>query len=402
LRGLDPATKSPQIPGLLNQLKSITVVSKYVVRLNMKAPSRIILANIANPQLGILAPKATNAQGNAKTCSDPIGTGAFAVKSVGPGFDQITLTRNKYRTWGPPNAHNQKLPYLSQVIVNNIANDTTAVSELLSGGLDYAFVNPDQLPRLQGNSSIQIRKYLQQGEGFMSFNESRPPFNNVQVRRAIMQAIDRHAVLKAALNGQGRVADSPIAATIPYYDKNAAKYLPKYNPDNAHKVLAQYHVTGPITLLTWDYNGLKTAAEVVQAELAAVGVQANIVTKGLADYVGVAAKGDFDINFFNYGYYDPDIFYLYWHSAQETTNGYNYTFRKDPKLDALIVQGEQAVNHKQAVKIYNQAQELMNKNAVVLPLYSAYNVYANTSRVHDLHTILLGYLPIYQDLWVSK
>jgi peptide/nickel transport system substrate-binding protein len=402
LRGLDPAIKSPQIPGLLGQLKSITVVSTYVVRLNMKAPSRIILANLANPQLGILAPKATKAGGPSKTCSKPIGTGSFAVKTVGPGFDQITLSRNPYRTWGPPNAHNQGLPYLSQIVVKNVADETTATSELLSGGLDYAFVNPDQLTRLTGASGIKVRKYLQQGEGFLSFNESHAPFNNVQVRRAIIEAIDRKAVLQAALNGQGKVADSPIGATIPYFDKNAGKYLPNYNPADARKILAANHVTGPYTILTWDYNGLKTAAEVVQAQLAQVGVTVNIVSKGLADYVGVAAKGDFDINFFNYGYYDPDILNLYWDSVNETANGYNYTFRKDSKLDAWIVQGEAAVNHSAAVKIYNQAQEYMNKNAVILPLYSAYNVFANTARLHDMHTILLGYLPIYQDLWVSK
>lgn len=402
LRGLDPAVKSPQIPSLLGQMKSITVVSPYVVRLNMKQPSRIILSNLANPQLGILAPKATKKEGTSGTCSKPIGTGPFAVKSVGPGFDTVTLTRNKYRTWGPPIAKNKGLPYMSQIVVKNIADETTATSELLSGGLDYAFVNPDQLSRLQGNSGIKIRKYLQQGEGFMSFNESHTPFNSAATRKAFIEAIDRSAVLKAALNGQGKVATSPIGQSIPYFDKNAGKYLPKYNPSAAKSYFQANHITGPYTILTWDYNGLQTAAEVVQAQLAQVGVTVNIVTKGLADYVGVAAKGDFDINFFNYGYYDPDIFYLYWDSVNETANGYNYTFRKDSKLDGWIVKGEVTVNHAAAAKIYNQAQEYMNKNAIILPLYSAYNVFANTTRMQDVHTILLGYLPIFQDVWLKK
>jgi peptide/nickel transport system substrate-binding protein len=398
-RVVDPAVKSPE-SSTLTQVKTVRVLDKYTLQLVLAGPFRPIMTSLALPYLGALDPRVTRSEGS-RVCTEPIGTGSYMVKSVAPDASTITLVRNPYHTWEPPFLH-QGPGYLSTLVFKSIASDTTAVSELLTGDLNYTPLPAEQLNRVQGNSSFKVYKDLQEGEGFLNFNESHPPFNQVEIRRAVAEAIDRKALITAALNGLGKPALSPLAERVPYYSKAAARLAPQYNPSDARAIFARNHITGPFTLLAWDFNGLKTAAEIVQSELQQVGVSVNIVTKNLAEYVAQAAKGNFDINLFNYGYTDPDIFYIYWHSSQESGGGYNYTFLKSPQLDSLIVKGRESLDPKVAAKAYTAAQEYMNRNVIIDPLYSAESLYALSTKFGGWHIAAGGYVPYFQELYLRK
>jgi peptide/nickel transport system substrate-binding protein len=321
------------------------------------------------------------------------------VKSVGPGYSKVTLVRNPYRTWEQPWAHNHGKPYLSTIVFQPVVQDATAVSELLTGTLDLSNVPGSQVSRLKGNSHFKLHHYLNQGEYFIEFNTSKPPFDKVAVRKAIAEAIDRKAIVQAALNGDGKAATSPIAQTLQYYDKQSGKYAPRFNPDDARRILAANHVTGPFTMLVYNQPKTQTAGELIQSELAQVGVKVNIVAKPLADFIAVAGKGQFDLNIFDYNYGDPDILYLYFHSSQEKA-GYNYTFYKNPTLDSLIVQGRQSFGAK-AQQAYVKAQRLMDRNVVVDPLWTDRYLYATNAQFHGWHPDSSG-VPLYQDLYRAK
>jgi peptide/nickel transport system substrate-binding protein len=135
-------------------------------------------------------------------------------------------------------------------------------------------------------------------------------------------------------------------------------------------------------------------------------VKVNIVAKQIGDYLALAAKGQFDLNIFDYTYTDADILFLYFHSSQETNGGLNYTFYKNPTLDRLIVAGRETLNPAKAAGFYRQAQRFMDQNVVVDPLWTNQGVIATRARVHGWHENLFsaGYtvVPIWQDMWVSS
>jgi peptide/nickel transport system substrate-binding protein len=403
-RVLNPASKS-QNAAALGPVKTIRVVNKYTVQIVMKTAYRPLLTNLASGYLGMLDPKAPSDQAG-KSCQNPIGTGAFKIASVGPGYNTVTLVRNDYHTWGTSWAYNHGKAYLSKIVFKPIVSDSTAISELLTGAVDISPVVGSELPRVQNNAKVMLHRRLDEGVNFLEYNTAKPPFNNPAVRRAIAEAIDRNAIIKAALNGLGRPALGPLPPTIPYYDKQVASLAPKYNPADAQKILAENHVTGPFTLLVFSTPTVQAVAELIQAELGQVGVKVTIVPKQIGDYLSIAGKGQFDLNIFDYTYTDADILYVYFHSSQESGAGLNYTFYKSPTLDRFIVAGRETLNPAAAARAYAQAQRYMDQNVVIDPLWTNLGVTATRTRVHGWHENLFsaGYtvVPIWQDMWVTS
>jgi peptide/nickel transport system substrate-binding protein len=383
---------------LLGPLKQVQVVSKNVVRFVMGTAFRPILYAVQFEEFGILDPKAT-AAGNA--CTKPVGTGSYQISAVAPGYNTITEIPNTYRNWQPSFLHNTGKPYLSKLIFRPITSDSTAVSALLSGELDVSDVPGAQLSRVKGNAKFKLYKYLQQDLNFLGFNTAHAPFDTVGARQAVAEAIDRSAVIKAAVNGLGIAAYSTLAKNIPYFDKTAKSDLPGYDPSAAKAYFSAHHITGPFNLLVWDYGGNSTAAEVIQAELAQVGVTVTITVKDFAGFAPLARAGKDDMFFFGYGDGDADIYGFEWASNQQTATGFNFSFYKSATLDNLINKGRTTLKPSGAAKVYGQIQHFMNKNVVVVPLWTDYTIYGVNKRVAGWSTWSAG-LPTLQDMYLPK
>lgn len=400
-RALNPATKSPTTAGDLAQVAKTTVVNKYTVRITLKSPFRPLFGNLGDPYTGIIDRKAVKKEGSTGFCQKPVGTGPYKVTSAGTAFDTVTLQANKYRTWAAPIFRNHGRPYISKIVSHFISADATIASELLSGQLDMGSVPGTQLSRLKGNSKIALHTIPVQGEDFLGFNTTRAPFDNVQVRKAVAEVIDRGALIKAALAGQGVPAYSPLAAKIPFYDKNAKKYLPKLNTSDAQRIISANHATGPYTMIVpAGASAFATTAELIQAELAQVGMTVNVQSKPIGDYLSLAGKGEFDMNILGYGYTDPDILYTLYDSKNGKGAGLDFTNYVNPTLDSLLEKGRTTLKTKTAAKYYNQAQELMNKNVIVVPLFTATSPYAVRTRVKGFYDNNLNVALPVADYWL--
>ena len=393
-RALNPATKSPATAASLASLKSTQVVNPYTVRLVLKTPYRPLLTQLAGAYQGILDPKAP------PTCQSVIGTGPFKIQSVGPGFSSVTVVRNPYHTFETPWARNQGPAYLDRIVFNSIVSNATSVSDLLSGGADISSVLGTQTNRVQGNTGIARHNVPVQGEDYLGYNTAHAPFDQVAVRRAVAQAIDRKSIVTGAFSGLATPAYSPIPTTLPFYDKAAPGYAPHYDVAAAQKALAGTNAThGRYTLLVPSEQPLPQAAELIQAELGQVGINVSIVTKPIGDFIPLAAKGQYDLLLLGWGYPDPDILYQLLHSSQGAGAGLNFTNYKSATLDGLIVKGRTATDTAQATAVYAQLQLFVDTNVIIDPLVTPVTVYGVRTRVKGWHTSSDTSI-LYQDLYV--
>lgn len=400
-RALNPATKSVTTAGDLAALKSTKVLNKYTVRLTLSTPFRPIFGSLGSTYQGIIDRKAVQKEGSTGFCQKPVGTGPYKITNTGTAFDTVTFAVNKYHTWESPIYRNHGKPYISKIVSHFVVDDSTVASELLSGELDLAGAPDSQLGRLKGSSKLRLIRIPAQEESFLGFNTARAPFNNVQVRKAVAEVINRSAIIRAAAAGQGVPAYSPLAAKIPFYDKNAKKYLPKLNTSDAQRIISAQHATGPYTMIVPAQGSeFATAAELIQAELGAVGMTVNIQSKPIGDYLSLAGKGEFDMNLLGYGYNDPDILYTLYDSANGKGAGLDFTNYVNPTLDSLLVKGRTTLNTKKAAKDYNQAQELLNKQVIVIPLITDTAPTAVNKRVKGFYASNLNNALPYQDFWI--
>lgn len=399
-RALNPATKSPVTATYLAAIQSVKVLNKYSVQLQLKSASRPLLTNLTTAYTGILDPKAINAASN--TCEAPVGTGLYKIQGTGTAFSDIVLSANKRHNFAPSWVHHKGAPYVSRIEITTITSDATAVSELLSSGVDVAGIPGTQLSRVQGNSKLKLHRTKSTSIEFAELNTASPPFNDPQVRKAFAEIINRKDIVSAAFAGQAQPDLSPLPPAVPFYDKSVAKYMPKFNISDARKIIAAKHATGPYTLLTIGAPPFSTIAEILQQSAAQAGMQFNIVTKGgLGDFLPVAAKGDYNALVLGVGAIDPDILYSLLSTTQGGGKGLNWTGDTgNTKLDNLLNQGRTTLQAKKVAKIYSSAQKLIDQQLEFISLTAPIGTLAIRSNIKGYHANSTGTIA-WQDLYIK-
>ncbi len=132
----------------------------------------------------------------------PIGSGPYKIAQIVPG-DHVTFVRNSYYS-GPR-------PKVARVVVRFIGDDATRLAAIQSGDIDGTFLVPLQdTPQWKQVSSINLLSAPSSNNSFVFFNVTRKPFDDVHVRRALMYAFNRAAVVHSVLHDNARVATTLV------------------------------------------------------------------------------------------------------------------------------------------------------------------------------------------------
>ncbi|MFD6140146.1 ABC transporter substrate-binding protein [Promicromonospora sp. NPDC060271] len=206
---------------------------------------------------------------SADLATETVGTGPYTVEEVAPG-DRITLAaRDDY--WG-------EAPAIQDITVRYFADANAQANAVRAGDIDMAYnlQAPDLLAGLERDEDLQVVDGTSTGEVLLALNNAEPPFDDLRVRRAVMHAIDRKAVLDTAWAGHGELIGSMVPPTDPYYQDLTDAY--PYDPDRARELLAE---AGAEDLsITFDVPTrpyAEAVAQVVVSQLKDVGIDAEIV-----------------------------------------------------------------------------------------------------------------------------
>jgi peptide/nickel transport system substrate-binding protein len=153
----------------------------------------------------------------------PVGTGPFRFVAYTPG-DRLVLERN-------PEYFRPGLPGVDRLVFRILPNAVTAVAALEKGEVDYigSVPGPD-VSRLRAHQDIVVSPSTGGSGGSVCQevlipNVTRPPFDNVQVRRAFYHALDRRVITERVYFGQGRPATGPISHLLAWaYTPDVRQY----------------------------------------------------------------------------------------------------------------------------------------------------------------------------------
>src|SRR6185436_15365915 len=152
--------------------------------------------------------------------------------------------------------------------------------------------------------------------GYLAMNVKKPPFDKKEVRQAINMAIDRDSIIKEVYQGSGQKAKNLIPPTIWSYNDATKDY--DYNPDKAKEMLKAAGVENLDTDLWWmpvqrPYNpNAKRMAEMMQADLAKVGINAKLVSFEWGEYRKRLQAGEHQLGLLGWtgDNGDPDNFFF--------------------------------------------------------------------------------------------
>ena len=349
-RARNPETKHPHVKQY-EDIASIHVRDPYTVTVALRRTNAMFLYNLAR-QGSVIYPREAVDQ----LKSQPLGTGPFTLERWDRG-DRIVLKRN-------PDYHVKGLPKLERVTFRFIPDANAALAALQAGDIDVlAFgLGPESVEVVRRAQNLQLIQGETTNDVILALNNSKKPFSDVRVRRAITHAIDKPEVLKGAMFGFGRVLGSNIDPLNPYF-VDMAKAVP-HDPARAKQLLAQAGYPNgfeAVLKVTPQYSYTVRTGEVLLGQLAKVGVRVKLEQIEWGQWLErVYKNADYDMTIIGHA------------EAWDAGNYANpkYYFRYDsPRFQAVFQESESTLDDRKRRELYVQLQKIMADEAPVVWLY---------------------------------
>lgn len=267
------------------RIERIETPDARTVRIVTMEPMVTLPLWFANYHMMIISPRSPTGAGTL-----PIGAGPFVLKEQERG---VSLELARFDRYYKPG-----LPKLRGLRMIAYADENLRVAALQAGDVDLIEYVPWQsMAAIEADPKLR----LDAADGpfmYLTFNATRPHLGDARVRRAIAHAIKRDEIVKAAFFGRGSPLEGlPLTPGSAFYDSDLASGW-RYDPDRARALLAEAGVPNGFTtsiLSTAQYGMHKDTAEVVQQNLAAVGIQAELRLPDWPTRVTLGNRGQYDI-----------------------------------------------------------------------------------------------------------
>ncbi|MGB8703172.1 MAG: ABC transporter substrate-binding protein, partial [Thermosynechococcaceae cyanobacterium] len=350
-------------------LQAVKTPDAATVQFVLKQPFAAFPDAIASGYFGIASPAAIQKAGPkyGTPGSLAVGTGPFRFQEWRTG-DRIVLTKNP-SYWQP------SLPKSDQVVIRFVKDPAARLAQLRAGQLDFTVdMVPDQQPEIKADPKLQAIVRPSFNVGYLGLNPSYKPLADVRVRQAIAHALNRPAMTKAFWGGLAQTDDHFTPPILAWSQFTALKGY-AYAPSTAKQLLTAAGYPQGFTLDLWympvsrqSFPTPKAIAEAMAADLAAVGIRANLKTKDWAAYLSDRHKPP-GYQAFMLGwtgdYGDPDTFYYPHFGPGGTSDIGNW---KDESLWKLLATARAAGDREQRAKLYAQADQILNREVLRLPI----------------------------------
>jgi peptide/nickel transport system substrate-binding protein len=350
----NPDIASPRA-GNFELVSQITALDDNTVELVLEQPFSPLLSVLAFSLNVIVSEDVAMANDNNLT-QVVIGTGPFAFAEYLPQTRMILEKNDAY--WGTDEAGNA-LPYLDGITFTFYPDPASRTTAIQTGAVDWIeYVPAADVPLLEVNPEVSVVGGLSANFRAMYLNTQEPPFDDPLVRQAVSYAIDKQQIVDLALFGTGGIVAT--GTTIPTGNYYAIETSPYNTPDleQAQALLAESSYPDGFEFdlyVTSTYDFLRDPAEIIQANLAELGITTNIVAEDWSIYLPKALASEFQATILgSSGQADPDDFlYEDFHSSSNT----NTSQIEDAELDALLEQGRSISEQEARREVYLAAQE---------------------------------------------
>ena len=357
--------------GMPDLLSAIEKVDDNTVKMTLSKPESPFIANLAMDFAAIHSKEYMDAMLKAgtpeKVDQEPIGTGPFIWANYRKD-DRIIYNANV-------NYFRGKQP-IDRLVFSITPDQATREARLEAGECDVIpYPNPANVEKLKSNPNLQVLEQEGLNVGYLAMNVKKPPFDNVKVRQAINMAIDKEAILAAVYQGAGKAAKNPIPPTIWSYDDSIEAY--PYDVEKAKALLAEAGVSDLQTDLWYmpvqrPYNpDAKRMAELMQADLAKVGITAELKTFEWGEYRKRLQEGEHQMGMLGWtgDNGDPDNFMgVLLSCGSARPGGQNVAKWCNEEFTKLIDDAKQISDVEKRTELYQQAQAIFHEDAPWVPV----------------------------------
>jgi dipeptide transport system substrate-binding protein len=353
-------------------LAGIDRIDDYTIRFRLVHAEAPFLADLAMPFAMILSAEYADAvlkTGNLDTFdSEPIGTGPFTFESF---RENMTLRYKAFADyWGGR-------PKVDSLVFSITPNASVRLTKLKAGECQImSFPNPADAEKIARDPQLKLLRQEGLNISYMAMNASRPPFDDIRVRRAVNLAIDKATLVRAVYGSSGTPAKNPMPPTLWAYNDQVVPY--PYDPTEAQRLMSEAGLGSGFDLDLWympvtrAYNpDSRRVAEMVSDDLARIGIRTHLRTEPWTEYRERLLAGEPMMSF--YGWTsdngDPDNFLGILLGCRDG-HPYANNIAKwcDPTFEDLILRAKLTPDTNKRAELYKQAQVIAHDQAPWVPI----------------------------------
>ncbi|PYN57949.1 MAG: hypothetical protein DMD92_13220 [Candidatus Rokuibacteriota bacterium] len=409
LHGTPPARWA----SLAGSLAGAEAVDDLTVDILTREPYGPILRTLAMYCMGIVSPAAVQRLG-ADFSRAPVGTGPFKFVEWKTNTHVIIERHADY--WGDK-------ALVDRVIFKVVPEEGARMIALQTGDADMVlFPSPAQLPALRRDPKYTVHETTGIRVVFVGMHAGLPPLDDVRVRQALLHAVDRQAILDNIMEGSAGPARGVLAPGVfGYKDMQLDRVYP-FDRARARALLGKAGFTpGPDGImqkggqrlsLSWiaargRYPKDAEITEAVQAMFKDVGVEAKAQFLEWGTVFPQLRGNPLNHHLFTLGWVtsnadaDYSLFALF-HSKQVPPAGWNTSRYENPRLDTLVEQARRSLNQTEREKLYGEAQDILAKEMVWIPVYTTKEIIVTRAAVKGFGIHPVEYNLALWKTWLDK
>jgi peptide/nickel transport system substrate-binding protein len=321
-----------------DEVVDVTTNGDYEASFNLKRPQPALLALLASGYTPIYPCHVSPAEMRIH----PIGTGPFKFVEFKTN-ESIKLTRN-------PDYWKTGFPHLDGIEFTIIPNRSTAILAFVAGKFDMTFPTEVSIPLLKDVKTQDPNAVCVVAPNNVStniiVNSSNPPFDNLDIRRALALALDRKAFISIMFEGQGDIGGTmlPAPAGLWAMPKGMLESIPGYGPDisanrEAARKLMEKAGYGPdkhlaVKVSTRNIAVYRDPAVILIDQLKSIYVDAELDVVETANWFSKVARKDYalGLNLTGNAVDDPDQSFYENYSCNSERNYTNYCNKDIEKM----------------------------------------------------------------------
>ncbi len=393
---------------LFTSVASVDAPDDYTVVVSLSQPNAAFIAQVATR---FIVPAHYHGEiGEDAYKAAPIGTGAFKLKEWRAAeFTEVEAFDDHFR--GRPNLDIFRQDIVPEASVRAIGLET--------GDSDSAVwpLTPEDNLRLADDDNFVTYVTSALSVNHFPLNNNHPVLSDKAVRKAMMHAIDREAVIDEIFSGTAVLATANLSPAMDqYYNGEVTQY--PYDPEAAAALLEEagwvlsdgdirakdgQACTFTCTTISGDQTR-RPEAELVQQYLREVGIDMQLEEAPVATILEQMRSGDMDASLYNWTYggddADPDA------SVTLRSDGANnFSHFNNARVDELLDLGIQELDPDARAEIYKEIQAIVAEEVpfIFMMFWNWYNIFS--TRVQGLPESALSGDPIYRkanEFWVAE
>ncbi len=390
---------------------STEVVDDYTVKVSFEDSYPLFLRDAARQWLAISSPAALEKSG-ADYGRNPVGTGPFKFVQW-DAQSQIVLEKNPDYNWGPEFASHQGPANLDQVVFRILPEAATRLTAFETGEIQMAGEPPAlDAVALADSGKGKVETFAQPGiPAILMINTAKAPTDDINVRKAMILALNQDELARTAFQKLGLPAYSVISPTTWGYDEGSAGMY-RFNLEEAQRLLEEAGWTdtngdgireknGENLTIDWPDNPAWSEAfnELVSGYLANAGFEVDYRSMDDGAQYEDLLAGNYTLVYMYWTRPDPSPLRYLFHS--ENFNGGAWTNFKSDELDLALADADTQTDDELRRQDYVKAQQIIMENALVMPMFTVNTSYLVDPAVQGFGFDLEGYPSLY-DISLSQ